>query len=70
MSVKSKKRKNSKLEPKIAAFYDRYMKWLDREPTTANVILHSKWEAEEPIKPKWLIDHEESFRKSIEETDA
>lgn len=67
MSVKSKKRKSKRLEPKIAAFYDRYNKWLEREPTTANLILHGRWETEEPVKPKWLVDHEEEFRKWAEE---
>jgi hypothetical protein len=59
MSVKSKNQKKKRLYPKMLAFYNNYSKWLSREPSTANFIAHAKWEDEEPVKPKWLIEYEE-----------
>lgn len=58
MSVRSKNRKQQRLMPKVRAFHDKYNKWLNREPPTYRPVLHYRWEKEEPVKPKWLIDFE------------
>ena len=62
MSVKSKQRKKDRLASKVRAWYDGvYNKWLNSEPATRNPILHSRWEKEEPVKPKWLKEYEEGL---------
>ena len=62
MSVKSKQRKHDRLKDKAYAWYQNiYNKWLFREPSTRHPILHSRWEKEEPVKPKWLKEYEEGL---------
>lgn len=61
MSVKSKNRKKQRLYSKMNDFYNVYTKWLEREPSTAKFVAHARWEDEEPVKPKWLIEYEEGI---------
>lgn len=65
MSVKSKNRKNRRLEPKVREFYEKYNKWLNREPPTHRIVEHHRWEKEEPVKPKWLKDFEAELDEGV-----